>query len=599
MTAYADLEMGLHRRDIGSYTIELRFNQPDSDADIRLVRGDPALVQFDMERLGAFTLDDAAYGQLLSQSLFSDPAVRTAFAQARSTAQTLDAFLRLRLFIGPSAPELHNLRWETLRDPQDGTTFLTSERLLFSRYLSSLDWRPVRLRRGRCTPILGPGLAESLLGSRREIAQRWAETYHFPMAPHDREDLPQVAQYLAVNQDAKFPRGELIEYLRREMLSRYGDGLSEVVRGGALDELVREVGSQRRERAPAEPHRTLAELPLSIYITTDVTNLLADALKAAGKEPRVELCRWNEDIAQLPSIYDQEPNYRPDDKRPLVYHLFDRLQEPDSLILTEDDYFDYLVAGYHFLEARQAEDQAEARRVEAERLLNLSIAWALAAKAPRQHKLAQDERGALLARQAYLLIQRDQGDALAHVADAFRAVLSAPYFSHILRGHEGGVRSVAFSPDGTRLASGSADKSICIWATTETLPDRVCAKVWRNLTLDEWHWFVGEGIPYERTCPNLPLHPSFIRAGQHLARAGDVDGAIAIFQRARELEPGLALDPKAEAKKWVAQGQVEKGEELAGQGKVKEAVAAHNRSTNARSNAENFCAILGYTLSGR
>ena len=146
MTAYADLEMGLHRRDSDSYTIELRFSQPESDADIRLVRGDPALVQFDMERLRALTLDQAEYGQLLSQSLFADPAVQTAFAQARSTAQTLEAFLRLRLFIGPSAPELHSLCWETLRDPQDGSVLLSSERLLFSRYLSSLDWRPVRLR---------------------------------------------------------------------------------------------------------------------------------------------------------------------------------------------------------------------------------------------------------------------------------------------------------------------------------------------------------------------------------------------------------------------------------------------------------------------
>ena len=110
MTAYADLEMGLHRRDTDSYAIELRFSQPDSEADIRLVRGDPALVQFDMERLRSLSLDEAAYGQLLSQTLFRDAAVQTAFAQARSTAQTLDAFLRLRLFIGPSAPELHSLR---------------------------------------------------------------------------------------------------------------------------------------------------------------------------------------------------------------------------------------------------------------------------------------------------------------------------------------------------------------------------------------------------------------------------------------------------------------------------------------------------------
>jgi hypothetical protein len=167
-------------------------------------------------------------------------------------------------------------------------------------------WRALinNIRRGRCAPIVGPGLTESLLGTRREIAQRWAETYHFPMAPHDREDLPQVAQYLAVNEQPMFPRDEFLEHMRQEMLRRYGADLPEAVRGGALVELVTAVGAQRREQAPAEPHRVLAELPVSIYLTTDVTNLLADSLTAAGKEPQVELCRWNEELAQLPSIYD-------------------------------------------------------------------------------------------------------------------------------------------------------------------------------------------------------------------------------------------------------------------------------------------------------
>ena len=50
---------------------------------------------------------------------------------------------------------------------------------------------------GRRVGILGPGLTEFLLGSRREIAQRWAEKYQFPMAVHQRDDLPQVAQFLA------------------------------------------------------------------------------------------------------------------------------------------------------------------------------------------------------------------------------------------------------------------------------------------------------------------------------------------------------------------------------------------------------------------
>ena len=61
----------------------------------------------------------------------------------------------------------------------------------------------------KCTPILGPGLSDQLLGSRQENAQRWAKNFHFPMAPHSRDDLPQVAQYLSVSQSYEFPRDEL------------------------------------------------------------------------------------------------------------------------------------------------------------------------------------------------------------------------------------------------------------------------------------------------------------------------------------------------------------------------------------------------------
>jgi hypothetical protein len=49
--------------------------------------------------------------------------------------------------MGPNAPELHNLHWEKLLDPQHGTPLLTSGDIFVSRYLSSLDWSPVRLRR--------------------------------------------------------------------------------------------------------------------------------------------------------------------------------------------------------------------------------------------------------------------------------------------------------------------------------------------------------------------------------------------------------------------------------------------------------------------
>ena len=72
--------------------------------------------------------------------------MKTAFAQSLTSAQSLGVLLRIRLIIGSSTPELHGLLWETLQDPETGSPIATSERLLFSRYMSSVDWRPVQLR---------------------------------------------------------------------------------------------------------------------------------------------------------------------------------------------------------------------------------------------------------------------------------------------------------------------------------------------------------------------------------------------------------------------------------------------------------------------
>src|SRR5262249_51078254 len=44
----------------------------------------------------------------------------------------------------------------------------------------------------QCTPIVGPGVTDHILGSQRDIAQRWAEIYRYPLAGSQRADLPQV-----------------------------------------------------------------------------------------------------------------------------------------------------------------------------------------------------------------------------------------------------------------------------------------------------------------------------------------------------------------------------------------------------------------------
>jgi hypothetical protein len=105
-----------------------------------------------------------------------------------------------------------------------------------------------------------------------------------------------------------------------------------------------------------------------------------------------------------------------------------------------------VLAALFAIEQRQA---AEARRQESIRLRLISIAQALAGQAPRQRDQGkQDERGALLARQAYLFNQRNQGHVVNQVDEALRAA-DACYFSHLLRGHERRLGRWPSVPTGT------------------------------------------------------------------------------------------------------------------------------------------------------
>lgn len=596
MSECADLEISLHRTpatdEQGEYAVEFRFNQPGSEVEIRQDPGEPALVKFDLAGLSA--LAPAARGSALSQALFQG-AVGEAFAKARAAADALDLPLRLRFLVGASAPELNGVAWETLSDPDGNGPLCMSQRLLFSRYLGSADWRTVKLRPkselralalvaspanladfnlpaldvqkeiarvragmngiqmdalpevneaqppgasetrlaeekraslpallarlhdapydilvivchaarrpggdvfyledeqgrvsatpgselaaalygletrprlvvllacesaaaggddalvalgprlaeigipavvamqsvisfetagrflpaffadlqrqgavdrafataraevrdrpdawapvlfmrlktgrlwyevgfsepragsdvwprlilrlktyadrplgpGPVTPVLGHGLIEPLVGSLHEVALRWAEAHHYPLSPSDRDSLPQVAQFLSVDQDEQFPYENLAESLRQEVVRRFPDLFPGGAAGVTLKELFTRAGKARRAE-PLEPHRVLAGLGLPVYLTANVDSLLEDALAEAGKQPEVVLCPWFPDSDQVETVYDRE-KYIPTPDRPLVYHLFGKLDTIESIVLTEDDYFDYLM----------------------------------------------------------------------------------------------------------------------------------------------------------------------------------------------------------------------------------------------------------------
>jgi hypothetical protein len=574
MSDYADLEITLSRWDKDNYRVDLRYSQPGSETDTRLTTPTPATVRFDQMALRALELQPDAYGKKLGESLFGDANVKTMFAQSRATAQALNLDLRVHFIIDPTAAELHELRWETLRDPSDNSSLVTSERILFSRYLAAQDFRRVKIkpqkdlralviisnptnladldgfapidaaseleraknalshlavttlapneyatlntlaeklrddidilylvahgavsegepriflqddtgalndvksedlvariselqdaprlvvlascqsanlsatdngvlaalgprlaaagvaaviamqgnvtmqtvaqfmpvffkelqrdgqidramaaaraavrdnadawmpvlflrlksgkiwyvpgfggdskafakwpvlmaaiRKGRCTPILGPGVAEGVFGARRELAARWAKKYHFPLSPYAIEDLPEVAQYIAVDQARFLVHEELEEDLKQTLWQRFGSQLKPELQQAALTDLIRAVGAVKRAQDASDPHAVLASLPFPVYITTNPDSLLIDALTAAGKAPQVELCQWNDNLT-TPSITQTQSDYVPDAQHPLVYCLFGQYSDPDSQVITEDDYFDYLI----------------------------------------------------------------------------------------------------------------------------------------------------------------------------------------------------------------------------------------------------------------
>lgn len=583
---YADIEISLQDSEDSFYSVDFRFIDPESETDVRLQQGKTAFARFDLEKLAELVYEPEAYGRLLSEGLFSDPLIKNAFDNARVRVRSgADKVLRFRLLIGSNASELHRLHWEMLRDPQDASPLCTDENLLFSRYLSSYDWRPVRLqakgslnalvvisnptdlaknklapidydgelqrarqalgdirvtalpepgsgrhatlddilaalrtqeydilymvmhgalvkvsqgedvvdkatlwlednegktsytsgadlairlkelqqcprlavlascesagkdegnalaafgprlaeagipavlamqgkismhtiaefmpvfftelqkdgmidraltvargvvrnrpdywmpvlfmrlKSGRiwyvpgfgeghefkkwnaliayiknksCTPILGPGLYEPLLGSLGDIAQRWAEDFHYPLSPADLDSLPRVAQFLTINQSPQFPYQHLQEFLRKYIVARFREDLPERLldpfEEAGLDEFIEVIGAKRRERHPEDAYKLLAQLPFRIYVTTNLNSLLDSALKEAGREPQVLLAPWNQYTED--KIRALEATYEPSARRPLVYYMFGRLAEPKSVVLTEDNYFDYLL----------------------------------------------------------------------------------------------------------------------------------------------------------------------------------------------------------------------------------------------------------------
>lgn len=201
-------------------------------------------------------------------------------------------------------------------------------------------WRTIcrRVRKGQVIPILGPDFGEHVLGRSEELARRLACEENYPLADHDRSDLARVAQYVRISQDDDHLQDGVVDHLRRQLLDHNGKLLN-----GASQELPELLHwlSKERSRQADDPYRLLTKLNASIYINAGVDTLLIKILKASGCDPTPLVCRWRPSSENHPCepVYEGSPT--PD--QPIVYQVFGVLAQPDSLVLAEDDFFDFLI----------------------------------------------------------------------------------------------------------------------------------------------------------------------------------------------------------------------------------------------------------------
>ena len=93
--------------------------------------------------------------------------------------------------------------------------------------------------------------------------------------------------------------------------------------------------------APFEPsavHRALAALPFPLILTTSHDRLMQDALTGAGKQP----VPYRYHLRGAPS---ENPEFVASGSAatPILYYLFGMLDEPESLVISENDLLDFLI----------------------------------------------------------------------------------------------------------------------------------------------------------------------------------------------------------------------------------------------------------------
>ena len=188
--------------------------------------------------------------------------------------------------------------------------------------LKEEDWDNLiyYIKKQQCVPFVGADTWSSN-APLSNLSEEWTALYDYPF--EDSSQLSRVTQFIAIDKgDPMYPK---------RMLSK----------------ILKEIKPPDFSKVTDSPYINLASLDIPIYITTNYDHTLEEALKFKNKNPKSEVCRWYDDLkayldnAQIRSIF--KTKYKPTSQEPLVYHLHGDMEIPQSMVLTERDYVQFVI----------------------------------------------------------------------------------------------------------------------------------------------------------------------------------------------------------------------------------------------------------------
>jgi hypothetical protein len=183
----------------------------------------------------------------------------------------------------------------------------------------------------------------------QELTRAWARSMAYPMS--DNHNLARVAQYCeVVQEEAELAKKEYLGFLNLRLLNNHQSrqGFEDVIakykkQRTTVTNLAKELELPYLfPEGKEDSLRLLARLKLPVYITTSYFSFLEEALIKEGKTPSTQVWSWGSKV-KMKEEHQPKREYELDPLKPVVYHLFGLEDYAKSLVLSEDDYMDFLM----------------------------------------------------------------------------------------------------------------------------------------------------------------------------------------------------------------------------------------------------------------